>query len=713
MEPKMRRPALTCTAMMIMFLQAASASPEDSSLAPPVNQQESRIKIGQDKPWQTEDGIIHHQGRTYESWRSYFDARSAAGTFDQRCGVPELDVDDWREIEGFMPPSDCSNSNTNPAEEYDPSNGLFRIPCVVHVIRDSAGNLGDIPESRVISGIRILNEDFQALAGTNGSNGTDCQVEFYLAEFDPDGQPTNGITFSNNTTWYNDGGNYYNTLAWDPNKYLNIYTNTASGNLGYVPFLPANGSVGSLSDRVVVLWESYGEGAPIGPPYNLGRTLTHEVGHYLGLNHTFNGGCDSGSCSNSGDLICDTSPQNSATFGCNGSSCSGVVPDDNYMDYSDDQCMEKFTPDQSRRMRCTILNWRPEIAEEGVNYISLSQFGTVPDFVSPTGTTLRVQINENEENGYRTGSGQLHYSTGGGFTSITLEDEGLAVYAASVSDLPCGESLSWYFTAEDVEQNVRRLPSGSGTFSSKIAEGFEITFSDDSETDLGYGVSGSATDGPWQIGIPIDCSRGDPNSDGDGSGRAWLTDNSSAASCNSDVDGGATTLTTPIINALGGEAFISYYCWYDNTGAGQGASPGADVFLAEISNDGGSNWSTLETVGPSDSRSSGGWNLVSFRVADYVSPTEQIRVRFTAEDAGEGSVIEAGIDGLRIEIVLCDEVPACLGDINGDRVVNGSDLSSLLGFWGQTDVVQDLSGDNRVDGTDLSILLGFWGDCPE
>ena len=80
-----------------------------------------------------------------------------------------------------------------------------------------------------------------------------------------------------------------------------------------------------LLDRVVVFWESYGEGAPIGPPYNLGRTLTHEVGHYLGLNHTFNGGCDSGSCSSSGDLICDTSPQNSATFGCNGSSCSGTA----------------------------------------------------------------------------------------------------------------------------------------------------------------------------------------------------------------------------------------------------------------------------------------------------------------------------------------------------------------------------------------------------
>ena len=104
---------------------------------------------------------------------------------------------------------------------------------------------------------------------------------------------------------------------------------------------------------------------------------------------------------------------------------------------------------------------------------------------------------------------------------------------------------------------------------------------------------------------------------------------------------------------------------------------------------------------------------MSFRIADYVTPTDQVRVRFTAEDAGEGSVIEAGIDGLRLETILCDETPPCPGDINGDGVVNGTDLSSLLGFWNQSGVPEDISNDGIVDGTDLSILLGFWGVCPE
>ena len=707
-------PILIPTTLLGLFLvPMAMNHAEDDALAPVHETEPTRMKIGQDRPWQTEDGVIHHRGLTFKSWRAYFDHIELTGTNSYRCGVPEQVIPDRDEVEGFLPPSDCSNNLTNPAEEYDPSNGIFRIPCVVHVIRDSSGNQGNIPEDRVISGIRILNEDFLAMMGTNGENGTDCQIEFYLAEVDPDGNPTNGITYSNNTTWYNDGGAYYNSLAWDPNRYLNIYTNTASGALGYVPFLPASGNVGSLADRVVVLWESYGEDAPIGPPYNLGRTLTHEVGHYLGLNHTFNGGCGSGSCYSSGDLICDTSPQNSSTFGCSGSSCSGTPPDDNYMDYSDDQCMEKFTPEQSRRMRCTLLNWRTELAEQGPNYITLTQFGDIPSSIPPAGTTLRVQINELEEDGYRDGSGRLYYSTGGSYQSVQLEDEGLGVHAATIGPLACGNTLSWYFTAEDIEQNEKRLPSGSAVFSAFVATGFDITFSDDSETDLGYEVSGTATDGPWGIGVPIDCNRGDPGSDGDGSGRCWLTDNSAASSCNSDVDGGLTTLTSPAMDATGGNAFVSYYCWYDNTGAGQGASPGADVFLVEISSDDGSTWSTLETVGPSDSRSSGGWNFVSFRVADFVEPTETTRLRFTAEDAGDGSVIEAGIDGLRMELIICDdEPPTCPSDFDGDGLVDGVDLSRLLGFWGSSDPVSDINQDGLVDGTDLSILLGFWGPCP-
>ncbi|MFI4917150.1 MAG: M43 family zinc metalloprotease [Phycisphaerales bacterium JB060] len=288
------------------------------------------------------------------------DAMPFADYFRQdhtRCGTP-----DPRLLPGLDSPSDCSLFSTNPDSAYDPGVGVYRIPVVVHVIQRTDGT-GFIPDARVRSQIDILNEDFRAIAGTLGEPGADCGIEFYLAVEDPDGNPTDGIINITNNTWYNDSGRYWETLAWDTNRYLNIYTNSAGGYLGYVPDLPQGGIVGDDADRVVVLHEAFGRDAPL-RPFNLGRTATHEVGHYLGLYHTFDGGCGSASsCDTTGDLICDTNGQSSPTWGCpsSSSSCGMPAPFDNYMDYSDDRCMNKFTPDQARRMRCTLENYRPDV----------------------------------------------------------------------------------------------------------------------------------------------------------------------------------------------------------------------------------------------------------------------------------------------------------------------------------------------------------------
>ncbi len=261
-----------------------------------------------------------------------------------------------------MPPSDCSYGTTSIKAEYDPFD-VIEIPVVVHIIRSNGGQ-GNVTDAKVESQIQILNEDFLAIAGSNGQNGTDTLIQFYLAEVDPSGNPTTGITRTNNTNWYNDSGAYWNTLAWDTNRYLNIYTNQASGALGYVPDLPQGGIVGSKSDRVVILWSSFGLNSPIGPPYNKGRTTTHELGHYFGLWHTFDRGCGTiAGCYSTGDAICDTNRESNPVFGCPGSSnsCSSPDPYHNYMDYSDDLCMEEFTPEQTNRMRCTIEHWRSNL----------------------------------------------------------------------------------------------------------------------------------------------------------------------------------------------------------------------------------------------------------------------------------------------------------------------------------------------------------------
>ncbi len=310
-----------------------------------------------------DDSTIIVGDTTYHSWADlaasgYFEtdaARCAASVSGVQIDRPGL------ALRGASP-GDCSFASTNPDPIYSPAVELYRIPVVVHVIQNSSGT-GFLSEDAVRSQIDILNEDFKAIAGTNGANGTDCQIEFFLADEDPDGDPTSGITYSTNNTWFNDSGSYWNSLAWDTDRYLNIYTNTASGALGYVPDLPQGGIVGSNSDRVVCLYSAFGRNSPL-QPFHLGRTATHEVGHYLGLYHTFSGGCASvANCYSNGDRICDTNPENSPTFGCPGSrtSCGLPAPLDNYMDYADDICMQKFTPDQALRMRCTLLNYRPQL----------------------------------------------------------------------------------------------------------------------------------------------------------------------------------------------------------------------------------------------------------------------------------------------------------------------------------------------------------------
>ena len=277
-----------------------------------------------------------------------------------RCKTPSMAAG-----VGVEGPTDCAYSSTNPTSQYE-STFLFLVPVVFHVIRHSNGQ-GNLSAAQVQSQIDILNEDFRGLPGTPGAPGYDTMIQFYLATVDPDGRPTTGITFSTNNTWFNDGGQYYNSLAWDPHRYLNIYSNNGGGALGYVPSLPQSGNVGRKSDRIVVLWNTVGRNGSYGSPYNMGRTVTHEAGHYLGLWHTFDRGCGTNSCYTTGDTICDTNKEQSAHWGCAPrTTCSSPDPINNYMDYSDDRCMWEFTSEQSRRMRCTLEFWRPDLWTRGV-----------------------------------------------------------------------------------------------------------------------------------------------------------------------------------------------------------------------------------------------------------------------------------------------------------------------------------------------------------
>ena len=329
-----------------------------------------------------------------------------------RCATPELGSGN----QAASPTAgDCSLTATNPSSAYAPT-FVYDIPVVFHVIQSSSGQ-GYVSPAQIQSQLDVLNEDFRALPGTAGGGGVDAMIQFHLATKTPTGQSTTGITYTKNDAWFADGGQYYNTLAWDPTEYLNIYSNDASGTLGYVPSVPQAGGVGLPTDRIVLYWQVVGKNAPYGAPYGEGRTATHEVGHYLGLYHTFQGSCGQSSCSGGGDLICDTPPESTPTYGCpaSKSGCSSNAAIHNYMDYTDDTCVWEFSSDQVRRMRCTLEFWRSDLWSVSIGCGMVSSYCTSgtsaigckpklsaqgsPSSTAPSGFEIVIKRGEGSRNG--------------------------------------------------------------------------------------------------------------------------------------------------------------------------------------------------------------------------------------------------------------------------------------------------------------------------
>jgi hypothetical protein len=183
----------------------------------------------------------------------------------------------------------------------------------------------------------------------------------------------------------------------------------------------------------------------------------------------------------------------------------------------------------------------------------------------------------------------------------------------------------------------------------------------------------------------------------------WVTGQGAvgAAVGSADVDGGQTTLVSPNYDVTGlNDVRFSYWRWYSNEA---GSNPNADTMPEELSVDGGTTWVLVEDV----TENARAWVLRSFRVADFATPTSQLRLRFRARDLGSGSVIEAGVDDVRVWGVTLDCTPPNPSDLNGDGAVDGVDLGILLGQWGSPGTA-DFNDDGVVDGVDMGVLLGAW-----
>ncbi len=350
-----------------------------------------------------------------------------------------------------------------------------------------------------------------------------------------------------------------------------------------------------------------------------------------------------------------------------------------------------------------------------LNQIEFSFPNDLPESIdSDGGTTLQLAVTaglgEPADN-----SAVLHVDRGNGWEEFPMNSVAADLYEVAFPSSICGQELEFFVSARDSAGQVATYPASapSMTFSVISADSLEFPFADDFETDLGWTVTGDAPEGQWQRGVPSgDGTRGDPLSDADGSGACFLTGNSAG---NSDVDDGSTSLISPAMDAVadgsGISSFVSYSRWYSNA---VGNSPVSDIFVVDISNDDGETWVNLETVGPGGNEVSGGWISKRFKIDDFVEPSNEMRLRFTASDLGEGSVVEAAVDGLRISIVICDPTSPTLGDANGDGVLDNFDIASfVLALTNPTayqiefpdvdlDVVLDMNQDGGFDNLDIS-----------
>jgi len=273
-------------------------------------------------------------------------------------------------------------------------NAVVQIPVVVHVIHngDAVGTSENISDARVLSQITVLNQDFRKMTATPGYNtnavGADMEIEFVMAVRKPDGTATNGIdrVNLNRASWASETlveGTLKPQTSWDPTKYFNIWVCAFSdnenadlyGTLGYAQF-PSSSGLGGLevnegeanTDGVIIDWRCFGSsdyvtGNYFFDDYDKGRTATHEIAHCFGLRHIWgdNTSCVINAADNRKDYCPDTPAATEEHYDCAQvyNTCTVAAGNDmteNYMDYSNDTCMNIFTLDQKGRMMAVLQN---------------------------------------------------------------------------------------------------------------------------------------------------------------------------------------------------------------------------------------------------------------------------------------------------------------------------------------------------------------------
>lgn len=301
---------------------------------------------------------------------------------------------------------------------------VYTIPVVFHVIHkgESVGSGTNISTAQITSAIDALNRDYRRTNADGGiaqGAGPDTEIQFCLAGVDPQGNPHSGINrvsgtgvsgYSANGITSSNESSVKALSRWDNRYYLNIWVVSeidgngadlanpaqwSGGTLGYA-YQPTNPVTwNSDLDGVVAVNLCVGNDPNQSNGYRLwpwggltNRTLTHEVGHFLALDHTFEGqSCSESNCNTQGDGICDTPPTVQGST-CNSPACQNTQVE-NYMDYTSETCQDQFTSGQSTVMRSVLSGVRSALVNtNNCGSISTNNYDAgISGISTPTGTT--------------------------------------------------------------------------------------------------------------------------------------------------------------------------------------------------------------------------------------------------------------------------------------------------------------------------------------
>ena len=399
---------------------------------------------------------------------------------------------------------------------------IYKVPIVFHVLHN--GGSENISRAQILDGLRILNRDYRK-QNADANNvvsafqgmPSDIEFEFVLATIAPNGQCFSGITYTKSPLTIQPAGNFggqdqVDAIVagndvyqgqWNPSKYLNVYICKEIGGAGGYTFNPSF-SGGSMFFNGIFVLSNYVGSIGTSSPFT-SRTLTHEVGHWFNLSHTWgpnNNPGNAASC-NEDDGVTDT-PNTIGVTSCNlsESSCGVLANVENYMDYS--YCSKMFTPGQKSRMRASIQSsvagrnnlWKTS------NLNATGANGNPPlceaDFSANRQVVCAGEQVDFTDMSFHSPSGWSWTFPGGSPATSTAQNPTITYstpgsYTVTLTALKNGGNVTRSYT-----QYIKVLPS---TGIAPIQEGFEFTsilpsnkwFIDDSEPDFAWSITNTAS----------------------------------------------------------------------------------------------------------------------------------------------------------------------------------------------------------------------------